>query len=549
MDSTDLTYAACGGLVVMYAWGRFNTPPSNRSSTRRALYWSSCAGYILTALAIFALMSSLLQVAAWRTALLGKTDNATLPAPLIATLAMTTLLSSVPILKRLDGWILAAFLDWGAIPAEARRRAATLTPQSFNVTADDIARLREAYGDSGYGDTLVTHLRAPGSEGLEASEYHLTRVVKLYDYVQSLSGVPRYARFFTETAAEFEEINRRVTLFLRRADTSLTLGVRLRALEGQSAYEELMHDRREDFARACRDTFRELGSFLARAVLRSEPNEREIVHRLRDFGFAAAALNSEPEFPINSLTLLGLGIFVYLAMLTVFFSHLPHVAHPPGSGIVMALKVALARLITIGVVIWLMQRFAFFRRKLGDPPKYFAYVISGVITSAVAAAVCLPFVIGNPDGPLNAMRDNLPVIALSAMLCAILAFCCDDWPKDSAAPIRLRFAEAGGCAAVVAFGTSLMYFGDMLPTQIGDLTGWMAVAWIVLPSTMALIIGGFVPHIYRSARRAAAARQGEGLRGMPAHAEQPRQPPGPPLPFAAVPAKGTVDLSTVGEAD
>ena len=30
-----LTYAACGLLIVVYASGRFNTPPSNRSSTRQ----------------------------------------------------------------------------------------------------------------------------------------------------------------------------------------------------------------------------------------------------------------------------------------------------------------------------------------------------------------------------------------------------------------------------------------------------------------------------------------------------------------------------------
>ncbi len=31
-----LAYAACGGLIVVHALGRFNTPPSNRSSTRQA---------------------------------------------------------------------------------------------------------------------------------------------------------------------------------------------------------------------------------------------------------------------------------------------------------------------------------------------------------------------------------------------------------------------------------------------------------------------------------------------------------------------------------
>src|SRR5216683_2477068 len=102
-----LANIACGLLIIIYAWERFNTPPSNRSSTRRALYWSSCAGYIVTALTFFAVLSALLQVASWRTALLGKVDNLSLPAPLIAALAMTTLLSSCPVLKRLDSLILA----------------------------------------------------------------------------------------------------------------------------------------------------------------------------------------------------------------------------------------------------------------------------------------------------------------------------------------------------------------------------------------------------------------------------------------------------------
>ena len=71
-----LTYAACGFLIVVYASGRFNTPPSNRSSTRQTLYWWSCVGYVLSALALFAALSILLQTAAWRTALLGPVQRA-----------------------------------------------------------------------------------------------------------------------------------------------------------------------------------------------------------------------------------------------------------------------------------------------------------------------------------------------------------------------------------------------------------------------------------------------------------------------------------------
>jgi len=54
----NLTYAACGLLIIAYAWARFNTPPSNRSSTRQTLYWSSAIGYMLSALVLFAALSS-----------------------------------------------------------------------------------------------------------------------------------------------------------------------------------------------------------------------------------------------------------------------------------------------------------------------------------------------------------------------------------------------------------------------------------------------------------------------------------------------------------
>jgi hypothetical protein len=151
---------ACGLLIMVYAWGRFNTPSSNRQSTRRGLYRWSCAGYIGRAVALCALLSFLLADNQ-----LGLREFLSIPkdmhlsAPLLATLAMTTLLPSVPILKGVDNWLLSRFQEWGAIPAEAKRRAAAMTPHSYIVTPTDVTALRESY-DGAYGDTLTTHLRA-----------------------------------------------------------------------------------------------------------------------------------------------------------------------------------------------------------------------------------------------------------------------------------------------------------------------------------------------------------------------------------------------------
>jgi hypothetical protein len=468
--------------------------------------------------AVFAILTSLLQVTAWRTALFGtNADDLALPAPLLAALALTTLLPTVPALQRVDSWTLNAFLDWGEIPAEVKRRAATLTTDKFTVTPKDVARLRaiDEYGD---------HLRDSRSDGLELSEYRFTRVVKLYDRIRELAGEQQYERYFSEASDELLALDRRMTAFVRRSDTWLTLASRLHDLEKQPAYEELMHDRRETFAQSCREMFSALAFFLARAVLRSEPHEKEIVGRLRDIGFETAEPMNRPQFPINSLTLLALTVYAYLASTTIFFSHLQSGPQLPGHGLVKALEIALARVITVGVVVWLIQRFRFFRREPGEPRKYFAYVASGLICSAVAACVCLPFVLLGPSGLVIGLQNSLPVIFLSGLLCTALALFCDDWPDDSVPPVWLRPVEAAGCAVVMLLGTSFMYFADLLPPSLVSLAGWMGIVWIVMPSTLALMIGGFVPHMYRSARRVAAARRDEAACAVAAEQDQAPQP-------------------------
>jgi hypothetical protein len=504
-----LAYVACGGLIVVYALGRFNTPSSNRSSTRQALYWSSCLGYVLSALALFAALSILLQSGPWRSALLGPADQPTLPVPLIATLALTTLLPSIPVLRRVDEWLLSVFLDWAEIPAEVKRRAAAMTPQSFAVTKEDVAELRETYGDNGCGERLACHLVERGGEGFQLSLFRFTRVVKLYDRVCKLAGEPRYARFFAEADKEFTELDRQAADFLRRSAASLTIAERLRALEEKAAYEELIRERREAFGQSCRDMFRALALFLARAVLRSEASERGIIHRLRAIGFIAAEPMNLPPFPINSLTVLALGVFLYFALAILFLGDLMGMRQDKVSGLMVAAKVALVRLVTIGVTVWLMQRHGFFHRAPGEPPRFFAYAVNGVIAAVVAAGICLLF--HSDADPLTAVGSDLPLILLSFMLCGAVALCCDDWVEDASPPAWLRAAEAAGCASVMVLGMGMVYFylGNTLPFPTTDLAGWKIALLVGFPSAMALIIGGCVPHIYRSARRAAMARRNE----------------------------------------
>ena len=444
-SSAILTYAACGLLIAVYAAGRFDTPSSNRSSTRRTLYRWARAGYVLSAAALFAVLSVLLQAAAWRTALLGPADAPSLPPPLIAALAMTTLLPSIPVLKRLDASLLAVFLDWAEIPAEVKRRAAAMTPESFSVSAEDVTALRAAYGEDSWGGDLGQRLRKRGSDGLALSEFRLTRAVKLHDRIHRLAGEPGYGRFFAEAETELSEIDRRMAEFLRHATEWLALAERLREVGNETAFSELVRERHEAFARSCRDIFQALTLLLARAVLRSEASELAIIRRLLEAGFAAAEPITLPRFPINSLTVLTAGMFIYLALLILLLGDLVGMPqHGERGGLAVAAKAALVRPATIGVTLWLMQRCAFF---LGGRRSAALLRLRRQRRRGDGGGRCdllLPLHLVDAD-PFAGLSGDLPMILLTFPLCTTVALCCDDWVRDprDAAEVA-AFGRSGG---------------------------------------------------------------------------------------------------------
>ncbi len=364
-----------------------------------------------------------------------------------------------------------------------------------------MAELQERYGDDAYGDTLARHLSANRGEGLELSEYRFTRVVKLYDQTRHLDGESRYARFFAENMDMFSVLERRVDAFLRRSAGVLTRAARLREVETPATYEELMHERREDFAKECREVFGELALFLSRALLRSETSEAHIVERLRSIGFAAAQPMNKPEFPIHSLTLLGIALFLYLSGFSFVLHH-----GQAGNDLMMKIAVVtVSRLAAIGSVLLLIQRYVFFQRLPGEAHRYFAYLVCGILGAAAAALIYYPLLYAWVQS--DPVHNMVPSIMITGIICAVLAFCCNDWVADERPPRWLPLAEAAVCATVVTVAMALMVAADWMDlnkTSNGDYS--LKVVIVAGVNLMAVMIGSYVPHIYRAAHRAAAAR-------------------------------------------
>ncbi len=243
--------------------------------------------------------------------------------------------------------------------------------------------------------SFASHLGDRRDTDLERSRLRFTRVAKLYLQIQDLSSEPRYSRFFDQHAEEYTALTTETEAFIRTAVGELDLAARLHTI-AQGGYHEVVQDRQRKFANDCRERFIALARFLARAVLRSESSEKDIVARLRRIGFPEAEPISAPAFPINSLTALGVGIFAYLALTGHLFSYLFTIAPSrPVTDAVMpgpfaiAAKITLVRVATLALTVYLIQRYAFFRRGPGEPPRYFAYLVAGVAAAALTAVAGL----------------------------------------------------------------------------------------------------------------------------------------------------------------
>ncbi len=507
------TYSFFVLLVMLYAAGRFNTPASNRSSTVQSWYWQGLVAYLTASVILFLVLSVIMEQPGVHDLLFhygaapgaspdkpGDTGSLTsVPAPVAATVVMTALLPSIPYLKRIDAALLSFFLRLSCIPAEVTRRAKILRMQSLSVTPADIAELADYVRASRMTDQANQFLRADAQTEWELSELRFTKVLLLWRRLDALRTRRRYEQFFSQYHEDDRALTAAMLAFAEKGANGLAGARGLRETKTQAVYESLVHDQRESFRQQCLDRFDDLALFTSRAVLQSEPSERDVRDRLHLMGFETVDV-PRPFIPINQLATLCLALLAYLFVCSVLIR--PFLPGGQAHAWIPCI-LALAYVTSIGFTLWFMHRFAFARRETDGARPVAAYVLVAVLGTAIAAALLLPAltVFGNlVRPPTGAPLPNLvPRLAPFGLLCLVVAYACDDRPPATPEPLWFRGAEGVGCALVMAACVGLLhqlYPGGLLPT-------WIRIA---LPTGTAAVVGFYVPAIHRAGLRAAGNR-------------------------------------------
>jgi hypothetical protein len=535
MNESDVpafaAYIVCIAGVGIYAQRRLATPRSNRSTTRAHLYRQAQIGYVTSIFFFFVVLSFALQYVPFEDLLrkLGTPDIASLkdlPAPLIATVLLTILLPKVPLVRDVDGWLLDKFKIWANIPYELTSRALRLTPEIFRLTPEDVPVLQSLIVDEGLPGTLADFLVTSRGHGLQLSCYRLTRVMKLFQEVRKLTGDPGSQKMFYDYSKEWAETQDTFLDYCERAADGLQKARKLSADVLPEEYEKAMAATRESFGETSAHLFAKLALFVAGSVLATEQTEQDIGSRFRTIGFD---IPDEPEtqyFPMSELTGLALTLLIYLMAVQGTLQRLHFFDNPPPGRLPVAfsllpLFIVFCHTVAIGMTVWVIQSHPNLQRRLGGRLRWDIYLCCGLTGAAmVGASVLALFLLRYQELPQGVDEWNMQLgfCALVGSLCFAVACCCDIADEHWPAALPRRLTEGLCCMAFMALVLALIP-GPGQPS--GGQAAWRGLIPMLIPLSVAFIIGFFVPCLCR-VQRVIASRDPAEARLPVAAMAQPR---------------------------
>jgi hypothetical protein len=500
-------------LVCFYAANRFNTPPIARAQTTRFQYLSSCVFYVLSSVGLFILLTWLLLENPQALGFLHFGASASLPpevaqlaAPLIVTLALTTLLPSFPMLREIDAKLLRIFHRLGSIPLAAAQWSKRMKDARFTISAELLKSVNDYISDSNVlDDDIAVELRTDPST--DSARYRFTRNLALYVLLSNLDARTRFAEDYPEEAAAFDKTM--ASYFGQSTGFfALTKQVSLQQLD---PLPDPIRNARDAYKSLCHDVYEEIRLMLARVLLYSSNGQHEVGRELAKLGFAIGS-PQEMRISANLLTLNAIGVVALFALATVLAA---------GSGMTVGPALIIGSFVAVNHSIAAVSAvlpkqlwdFADIRNSAERP------IVGYVVSALCTFTVCLPIMLG-----LWLLRPelSLPYIPFSAQckwlllpvaMAGVLACECDDYVDAQKEPLWLRWIEGAALATVMA------------------LAGFVAVRWVyeglgmpipssvslplLLSASMGLLFGTTIPSGYRKMLRQTAVR----------HRGDPTQPP------------------------
>ena len=548
-----------GGLcIVVYAWSRFNTPATWRSTTTSWQYMLALAGYVLAALALWFVLARLINTNPQLISVLASGSPAAvdadleksmarlsgLSAPLLAALFLTTLLPRLPVLVKIDIALQRAFRELGAIPHKARQLSNLLRRAPFAVPIEDQGEVRRRLEAQGLeADRLMQSPRG-STEGnwvrIVALMARLEEVVDLSDDAMSEDAPDqrpaRRSEFLRHREVEY--VAARAAYRQQAAIAAVLLKTRLEVGDDRLARELLnradapdlsMYGLQQSFHDGCKRLLKELTHLISCGMLQSNFSLSAACRELRSWGFGE--LTPEPRgISVNDLIgiMLSITFYLFVLLLAVNRGASEKLGHIP----VLALSIGLT--MTAAVIC------AIYAKRLpiaGAAGRNFAiYFVAGTLAIGgwfVAQYVRVMLMTGGDFWSiLQRLEPWSPMAAVPFAAAFALAWLTDLQPERWPVPKRaLRWLEGLGLAAVLAGTACIAFiyvrgFLEALPPDLRRGPPPEMHVIVLIQAGLGFLIGVLVPHLYRRAMTEGAAddarRDDDAPAAMPARTALPQ---------------------------
>jgi tellurite resistance protein len=511
----ELLFGCC--FVMVYAWGRYNTPDTNRSSTTQARFFLCYFLYAVVLVVLYWLFTVLIQFSpdAFIRLMQVSGINLDVPnigqlnSPITTALIFTTLFPSIPLISRFDKNILYFFWSLGEIPSHVLKLAARLNRSNFYIhpaREDEIKEYARRY-DINTGVLVFSQEDSPVFLWTKACSLILKiEGWKNHENQRYRRCLADYENQFEEIKGEFGAFGSRLSSYEKRLEMEDT--DRIKELR-EDIHEHLMNDGRALVQRCC--------NFIAHAVLMVEISEKDRIEALKKLGFEYVNVQSE-NLTANQIVLLWVLIFVGFFAISILEKL---IWLEPGRPIGYSdiLFVTLLMSVNYGVSafagIYPKTRWRFANIEVTRSRPYWGYLYSGVLATVLCLLMIIAlrftkesfFVASYSECVEKVFVDigwSYPYLFQSFVLAFMTAFVADNEPgrlRENTAALRDAGIVMAALVLISLFSYAYMHgfmgFEGTKAPKYRDTT-YAHIPYVMMKAiVVGLLVGYLVPVWYR----------------------------------------------------
>lgn len=492
-------------LIFIYALERFNTPPTNRSSTTWFRYHVAALVYVGLFEVTFALITRYPALLGYLQGLAPSYDDALLglagagdgveSSTVGVALVLSVLVPKVPGLARVDRWLRGTLQRAAAIPHEARRFAKSIRDADF---APDEALSDRV--DAWYANRGLAEILSAGNDQVAAGQIHKLTAMMLR--MEEWMKDRRFAGFLQERQEQRIRLKERYDRVIEMAKGYFQLPDQ----EMDGADGAVLSDATLKFRNGFRDELNGLvleaaelvSHTLLRCCVRSAPRFAE----LREMGLVSDDRAQQPAVNADQIMLLLGSLVSVLLLYSVLVSDPRQIESLS--------KIAMVPIIyTVAVICAVLpkQKWRLFQRGTDDAPPALGYTLAGLaaMTFAFCIAILFRVLLEIKDaGPIEAIAsawkdfydNSVPWLLMSFVTCVATAAVIDSTHIRAVTPeTRRRWIETGILAVVISATGALVWWllqGVRPPEDLPELYRVVPVSAII-----GGLIGYMVPYWYR----------------------------------------------------